>query len=370
MKSSYLFLPVLLLAASCDSSTDHALQSAPDADSNSVTFTLRTPARENVVYSRDGIHESDEYAINTLALYEYEVTEEGTVLNRIMKKDGNGKNALDMTENSDGGYTFSIVVPADNDGRKYSYKFVANDLTADPAIGSAFTDFSDTNAAFVLTDGLSADVFCTEGKGIAMTGVAKDSSGSEIITMAKGVKCEVILTRIVSRIDIRYQTPNLKVTSVTLSGAPSTGTLFPASEIPVYQPAACHTLALNTNTPLPEKFLSKLTEESGIETFEMKKAFYIYERQNSADNSLNVHIEYSVAANGLEDYKGYVDVPFCKTDGSGEYVAAVRNHLYTIVLGNGKDPISGKVTATLKVSDWNGVDIDEPLTDDDDPVKE
>ena len=102
----------------------------------------------------------------------------------------------------------------------------------------------------------------------------------------------------------------------------------------------------------------------------MKKAFYVYERQNTADNHLTVHIDYVVSANGRKDYKGSVDVPFCKTDGSGEYVDNLRNHLYTIVLGNGTDPVSGKVKASLTVNEWTGSDIDEPLTDDDTVIED
>ena len=365
MKSSYLLTSALtaaLLVASCDNASE-PLPAAAGED-NSVTFTLRTPAGENVVYGR-ALHESDEFAINSLALYEYEVAEDGsTSLARIMKKDGNGKNALVLTEDAENSYTFSIIVPAENDGKQYSYKFVANDATSNPAVGSSFDDFAATGARLTLAGGESADVFCAEGTGIAMSGVAKGDDGSEVITMKKGARCTVELTRIVSRIDIEYQTPNLKVTSVELHGAPATGTLFPAATLAVPAEGTSLTLAMNANTPLPGGFLSELSGDK----FEMKKAFYIYERANTDDDCVSVHIEYNVAANGLTDYTGSVDVPFRKTDGTGTYIDAVRNHLYTIVLGNGTDPVSGKVSATVKVAEWNGVDIDEPLTDEDDPV--
>ena len=51
-----------------------------------------------------------------------------------------------------------------------------------------------------------------------------------------------------------------------------------------------------------------------------------------------------------------------------EYIDTERNHLYTIVLGHDDDPVSGKVSASLIVDEWNLVEIDEPLTDAD-PVK-
>ncbi len=381
MKSIYL-LPTALVAAlfvaSCNN--DNAiLPTGAEENSNTVTFTLHTPSGENVIYGR-AIHDEAEYAINTLALYEYEVTAEGTSLSRIMKKDGNGTNSLDMIKNADNSYTFSIIVPAENNGRQYSYKFIANDPTEDPAAGSSFDDFKGTLAKTIIDkDDYTADVLSTfstdeEGTttyGIAMSGVAKTDDGSEIITMSKGIKCEVALTRIVSRIDISYQTPNLQVTNVYLTGAPATGLLFPGEEASTPAEGASFRLAKNSNVDLPATFLQASEGYTKGMAFEMKKAFYVYERANTADDCMSVHIDYNVAANGREDYEGSVDVPFSKLNEAGEteYVDAKRNNLYRIVLGNGTDPITGKVTVKIIVNEWNGTEIDEPLTDDD-PIKE
>lgn len=382
MKSNYL-CPFALLAAmlftACDSDNENALRPEVTQPGNTVTFTLQSPGGENVFYGRS-VHDADEYAINTLALYEYEVNDDGTTtLCRIMKKDGNGRNSLELTQNPDLSYTFSIIVPAENDGRKFSYRFVANDATADPAPGTDFnraaTDdavpFAATNARIAITDdNQSADTLASPLRGIAMTGVAKVGD-SEVITMSKDIKCEVVMTRIVSRIDIRYQTPNLMVTGVTLTGAPERGRLFPSATLDeITEESGFHTLAINANTPMPTAFPEETEGYRTGDAFEMKKAFYVYERQNTADNHLTVHIDYVVSANGRKDYKGSVDVPFCKTDGSGEYVDNLRNHLYTIVLGNGTDPVSGKVKASLTVNEWTGSDIDEPLTDDDTVIED
>ncbi len=378
MKSSLLYpsaLAAALLLASCDQ--ENAILPVAEESDNTVTFTLRTPAADNVIYSR-ALHDEAEFAINSLTLYEYELTDGGSVLTRIMKKNGTGNNNLDMVKNADNSYSFSIIVPAENDSKQYSYKFVANDDTDDPELSSSFNDFSATVAKVALSaDNCTADALATcatdeEGNttyGIAMSGVAKGPDGSEIITMEPGKTCTVALTRIVSRIDISYQTPNLKVTNVYLTGAPATGTLFPTEELSV--PEVAFNMTRNSNVALPETFLQAAENYTAGTAFEMKKAFYVYERANNADNCMSVHIDYQVAANGREDYEGSVDVPFCKTGDNGEpeYVNAVRNHLYRIVLGNGTDPVTGKVSVKFIVNDWNAVDIDEPLTEDD-PVKE
>lgn len=274
MKSNYL-CPFALLAAmlftACDSDNENALRPEVTQPGNTVTFTLQSPGGENVFYGRS-VHDADEYAINTLALYEYEVNDDGTTtLCRIMKKDGNGRNSLDLTQNPDLSYTFSIIVPAENDGRKFSYRFVANDATSDPALGTDFniaaTDdavpFAATNARIAITDdNQSADTLASPLRGIAMTGVAKVGD-SEVITMSKDVKCEVVMTRIVSRIDIRYQTPNLMVTGVTLTGAPERGRLFPSATLDeITEESGFHTLAINANTPMPAAFPEE-TEGTG-----------------------------------------------------------------------------------------------------------
>ena len=352
-------LVMALLTASC--SSENVVESIPDSADHNLTFTLRTPAGEKVGYTK-ALHDSPEYAINSLTLYEYEVADDGsTSLARVMSyPDGNGKNSLNPVDGGNGTYTFSIIVPAANDGKKYSYKFVANDATPTQSIGSDFNTFSQTLASltFGAVETPTADLLAKNG--IAMSGVAV-AGGNEILTMSKGLTCDVNMTRIVSRVDIRHQIPNLKITEVTLHGAPQSGFLFPQSIVPLVQPENCVSLGLNTNVVLPADYLNRLKD---IDEVNLKKAFYLYERQNSDENSAYVNIKYTVDANSTE-YVGEIDVPFRTTGENPTAVHAQRNHLYTIVLGNGTDPIAGKVTARLIVDDWNLVEVDEPLTDDD-----
>ena len=363
MKTKSILATILcatLLLAGC--SKEENMDKGPAGTQRTMTFTLRTPAGDKVIYTK-ATHDEPEYKINRLTLYEYEVADDGTTttLSRILKyPDGLGDNTLDLVDGGNGTYTFSIIIPQSNDGKKFAYKFIANDAPADPAVGSSFDGFKTTEATVALTEGNTADALAADGTGIAMSGVAKNGT-DETITMQNGITCTVQMTRIVSRVDIKYETPNLKVTKVELQNAPKKGYLFPQDALTA--PATEDdklTLGLNANVTLPTGYLKDDPDQTVVE---MKKAFYLYERSNEDGNTAQVHIEYEVAANGTT-YTGAVDVPFKKTSDDLGYVNAQRNHLYTIVLGHADDPVAGKVTAKLVVDEWNSVEIDEPMTED------
>lgn len=290
-------------------------------------------------------------------------------------------------------------------GRKFRYRFVANDNTVDPASGSQFATITgqaddgsddipglrDFRAAHTILEGNTADVLSRNG--IAMSGTALNGA-DEVIVMDRDLSCSVAMQRIVSRIDIRYATPNLKVTAVELRNAPKYGFLFDRNgdgSAPAIDAADCLTLGRNTDTPLPTGFLRDLKDEEGtpLGQFAMNKAFYLYERSNMEGNSATVHIEYDVDYNGKTEvitdeegkpvtdeegneqtrpvyYHGSIDVPFSTKEG---YVDALRNHRYTIVLGDGDKPVSGAVKVTLTVKEWNDVVIDELLTPKDPKVE-
>ena len=393
MKSNLLFsVPLLAMVLATSCSSDNVVDRIPDTptEDNTLTFTIRTNSGGRVSYSRasdEGIQDSDEYCINSLVLYEYEVMDnESTSLTRVLKyPDGKGTNNLDLQDNHDGTYAFSIIVPADHDGKTYTYRFVANNATVNPALSTDFSEFAETKAALVLQEGDGGEVLARNGideesndiNSIAMTGVAvrheEAGNGTEQkILMSKGVACDVALQRIVSRIDIRHQIPNLRIDEATLENAPVQGNLFPGAEIPYIfanQEGATFTMAMNKKKILPDTYLRDLEGAPEDKVVNISKAFYFYERQNEENNTLAVRIRYHVVVNSKDEQGNYIEhegetlVPFMKTDGSGEYVNAERNHLYTIVLGNGTDPVAGYVRATLTVDDWNPVEIDEPLTD-------
>ncbi|MBD5366416.1 MAG: hypothetical protein HDR82_05305 [Bacteroides sp.] len=376
----------MLSLASC--SNDVVLDESFAGAENMLTFSMRTPAGEKVSYSRaEGmLHDAPEYAVRSLQLYEYEVTEgeegaQSTSLTRIMSyPTGTGKNVIDLRDGGDGSYSFSIVIPADYKNRKFTYRLVANNATSKPTIGQTYEqNFNNRRAIAIVGATMNVtesetgndttyiapkgDFLADPDKGIAMTGSAKvKGSESEIIEIGKTTQCEVSLTRIVSRIDIRYATPNLKLTKVELQGAPDKSYLFPRADetnSTLYFESNFINVGLSSIYTLPDYYLKDNEAENLVE---FKKAFYLYERKNTEDDSAIVHFEYTVDANGTE-YNGVLDVPFRRTSGDKAYIDTKRNHLYTIVLGNGDEPVSGKVSATLIVDDWNLVEIDEPITD-------
>ena len=399
MKGRFLLSSALisaLLTSSCTS--DIALEQDLLETGNSVSFTLRTPVGEKVGYTRT-LHDASEYAINSLQLYEYEVTEsedgeKATSLTRILKYPaGTGRDVLEPIDNGNGSYTFSIIIPASYEGKTYTYRLVANNATTNVMIGESADNFRDKwYSAVILKNSIvetetgdgdseggeegdtpaasetkiispAGDALANPEKGIAMTGSAV-ASGTQNDEIKIGVttRCDVELTRIVSRVDIRHEIPNLKLTKVELNGAPVKTFLFPRmddNENTLFADAERLKVDLNSTLTLPEYYLKDNENENIVD---LKKAFYLYERANSEEDSAWVHIEYKVDANGTE-YDGSIDVPFRHTSDEREYINTERNHLYTIVLGNSDDPVAGKVSATLIVDDWNLIEIDEPLTD-------
>lgn len=412
MKKSLLLTSMFALGlglVSCSSEEPYVPQADDMAGAGqTLSFSLRMPSGEKVSYTRadgDPIHDESEWTINRLALYEYEVIEDADTLIRVIKSDGPGKNVLDPVRQSDNSYDVAIIVPNDYMGRKFRYRFVANDNTVDPAAGSQFATITgqagdgsddipglrDFRAAHTILEGNTADVLSRNG--IAMSGTALNGA-DEVIVMDRDLSCSVAMQRIVSRIDIRYATPNLKVTAVELRNAPKYGFLFDRNgdgSAPAIDAADCLTLGRNTDTPLPTGFLRDLKDEEGtpLGQFAMNKAFYLYERSNMEGNSATVHIEYDVDYNGKTEvitdeegepvtdaegneqtrpvyYHGSIDVPFSTKEG---YVDALRNHRYTIVLGDGDKPVSGAVKVNLTVKEWNDVVIDELLTPKDPKVE-
>ncbi|MDE7438463.1 MAG: hypothetical protein K2M93_08260 [Muribaculaceae bacterium] len=379
MKKSLLLTSVLaagLLITSCSSETVTEPDMANLESANTLSFTLRMPGGEKVSYTRaddNMIHDASEYSINNLALYEYRIEGENETLVRVIKSNGKGKNVLDLTDkNSDNSYNISITVPSEYIGKEFRYRFVANESVADPEVDSPFSDFLVTKVTRELLDGNSADALSSNG--IVMSGVAKNGS-TDVITIAEETKCTVEMVRIVSRIDIKYETPNLRLTSVSLRNAPKSGYIFAQEALPTIESGDCLTLLPRTDLTFPD-FIKDMEAEEGenkTEKVELEKVFYLYERANSETASAMVHIEYEVDYNNKVDdegnrvyYHGSIDVPFAKADGS--FVDAIRNHRYTIVLGNGKEPVAGEIKFNIIVNDWIDVAIDDEFTSDDPEV--
>lgn len=318
-----------------------------------VTFTMSTPAGEVVPYGATRAlpavhHDAAEWTIHNLSLYVYSVDDqgEGTFL-RSYSTEGEGDRRISIVSNGAGTYTFTLRAPVNDLLSRQRFIFVANDSFADPKVGDPQSDLQTKLATIGLQDNDPADALAPSATGMVMSGIAQSSS-NDIITIKPGVKCEVHLKRIVARIDVQNNTPNLVITSMELENAASQGYLFEQKSIAAAGQGFV-TEAMNANVTLGTSY---------DEQTNLAKAFYLYERPNTSEDGIKVKISYRI-----NNTNGAVEVPFQKTD-TKDYVDVVRNTLYTIVLGDGTSVVTNEVKFTFKVEDWNVVDMDEAISPD------
>ena len=354
------FITALLAAASLLAGCSKETTDPGDTDDSRIpiTFTLATPGSEGVIYPRSATratHDAAEYAVRQLTLLVYDATD--TSAPKFLRKHDMTSD-ITLYDNGNGTYTFSLEAPISDMNAKRKFVFVVNDdaAVAATAAGSAEADLHETAATVELADGDTADKLAEADAGIAMSGTATADGQNEVITIVPGVKCEVKLTRIVARVDVQNNTPNMTLESAVLVGAATRGYLF--AQAPLSAPVADRiVLGSNATVDLTEEHPAlKPGEVFAPKTF--RKTFYAYERPNTAGDYAAVRITYRV-----NDSKGTVEVPFIRTEVGGAQtpVDIERNHLYTVVLGNGKPVTTNKVQFTFKVEDWNTVEMPEEI---------
>ena len=354
------FITALLAAASLLAGCSKETTGPGDTDDSRIpiTFTLATPGSEGVIYPRSATratHDAAEYAVRQLTLLVYDATDTSTP--KFLRKHDMTSD-ITLYNNGNGTYTFSLEAPISDMNAKRKFVFVVNDdaAVAATAAGSAEADLHETAATVELADGDTADKLAEADAGIAMSGTATADGQNEVITIVPGVKCEVKLTRIVARVDVQNNTPNMTLESAVLVGAATRGYLF--AQAPLSAPVADRiVLGSNATVDLTEEHPAlKPGELFAPKTF--RKTFYAYERPNTAGDYAAVRITYRV-----NDSKGTVEVPFIRTEAGGAQtpVDIERNHLYTVVLGNGKPVTTNEVQFTFKVEDWNTVEMPEEI---------
>ena len=354
------FITVLFAAASLLAGCSKETTGPGDTDDSRIpiTFTLATPGSEGVIYPRSATratHDAAEYAVRQLTLLVYDATD--TSAPKFLRKHDMTSD-ITLYDNGNGTYTFSLEAPISDMNAKRKFVFVVNDdaAVAATAAGSAEADLHETAATVELANGDTADKLAEADAGIAMSGTATADGQNEVITIVPGVKCEVKLTRIVARVDVQNNTPNMTLESAVLVGAATRGYLF--AQAPLSAPVADRiVLGSNATVDLTEEHPAlKPGEVFAPKTF--RKTFYAYERPNTAGDYAAVRITYRV-----NDSKGTVEVPFIRTEAGGAQtpVDIERNHLYTVVLGNGKPVTTNEVQFTFKVEDWNTVEMPEEI---------
>ena len=338
-------------AVSC-SSEPAACGCGDDGSTIPVSFTMNTPAGEAVPYGTTrATHDEAEWTIHRLTLYVYSVddTGRGTFLRRYAT-DASGDQAISIVSNGAGTYNFTLKAPVSDLKARQRFVFVANDAFDEPSPGESQDELENKLAGIVLEEGHSADKLAAKGTGIAMSGIARSNS-SDVVTITPGVKCEVSLRRIVARVDVQNNTPNLVIGSIELLNAAPRGYLFP------HDPVAAASESYITEAMNAEVALGTTYDEQK----DLKKVFYLYERHNEDGNGAEIKITYTVNSS-----KGEVVVPFRKTSDTREFVDVERNTLYTVVLGNGDPVTTNEVKFSLRIEDWNVVDMDEAVDPDED----
>ena len=354
------FITALLAVASLLAGCSKETTGPGDTDDSRIpiTFTLATPGSEGVIYPRSATratHDAAEYAVRQLTLLVYDATDISAP--KFLRKHDMTSD-ITLYDNGNGTYTFSLEAPISDMNAKRKFVFVVNDdaAVAATAAGSAEADLHETAATVELADGDTADKLAEADAGIAMSGTATADGQNQVITIVPGVKCEVKLTRIVARVDVQNNTPNMTLESAVLVGAATRGYLF--AQAPLSAPVADRiVLGSNATVDLTEEHPAlKPGEVFAPKTF--RKTFYAYERPNTAGDYAAVRITYRV-----NDSKGTVEVPFIRTEAGGAQtpVDIERNHLYTVVLGNGKPVTTNEVQFTFKVEDWNTVEMPEEI---------
>ena len=338
-------------AVSC-SSEPAACGCGDDGSTIPVSFTMNTPAGEAVPYGTTrATHDEAEWTIHRLTLYVYSVDDagRGTFLRRYAT-DASGDQAISIVSNGAGTYNFTLKAPVSDLKARQRFVFVANDAFDEPSPGESQDELENKLAGITLEEGHSADKLAAKGTGIAMSGIARSNS-SDVVTITPGVKCEVSLRRIVARVDVQNNTPNLVIGSIELLNAAPRGYLFP------HDPVAAAGESYITEAMNAEVALGTTYDEQK----DLKKVFYLYERHNEDGNGAEIKITYTVNSS-----KGEVVVPFRKTSDTREFVDVERNTLYTVVLGNGDPVTTNEVKFSLRIEDWNVVDMDEAVDPDED----
>ena len=338
-------------AVSC-SSEPAACGCGDDGSTIPVSFTMNTPAGEAVPYGTTrATHDEAEWTIHRLTLYVYSVDDagRGTFLRRYAT-DASGDQAISIVSNGAGTYNFTLKAPVSDLKARQRFVFVANDAFDEPSPGESQDELENKLAGITLEEGHSADKLAAKGTGIAMSGIARSNS-NDIVTITPGVKCEVSLRRIVARVDVQNNTPNLVIGSIELLNAAPRGYLFP------HDPVAAASESYITEAMNAEVALGTTYDEQK----DLKKVFYLYERHNEDGNGAEIKITYTVNSS-----KGEVVVPFRKTSDTKEFVDVERNTLYTVVLGNGDPVTTNEVKFSLRIEDWNVVDMDEAVDPDED----
>lgn len=277
-----------------------------------------------------------------------------------------GENHTAYTEGSNGSKNCVIEIPDDLIGETVNIAILGNRTTGLNLSANNYTQFLANAALTAVTDNTSASSSLVKD-GFPMSCILEN-----VVLKKEGVKVEATLVRTVARIDIFNNTPNLTVTGATLLNVNDKGMFFRGTgtvNIPtdatkiMMKPISAYETLLQGGiafTPVEGGTADAIREANS------NIAFYLNESEvTDLASSPIVKIDYKVGFNGA-DTEGSIEIPFKTAEGT--YFNAVRNHLYTVQLGDGTAAGPDDLRAVVVPQDWNAIEIDDQVNPDEEKV--
>ena len=386
-----------------------------------IVFNLIAPDRSGLHYTRATTADmDDEAAIGSLHMYEFDAATGALVadavdLSSVISSPSSGSSAKDYQ------YTYTPSgTNANNNARQYV--FIANyDLSSTITVANSSTlDDLKGQMTTALTDGsLNGRSVWNNVSGtdyIPMTAYAMVNN-SDVISMQENtsspIAADVVLTRIVARIDVINDTPNLTISSVKLVKSSNKSYILPkadgsvASGAKVSMTFAATQFPSADNTAIPTQTKPYWDNNSSAQTYSLStfevpsaninaleyaqtptvdcihdnwvklaQAFYVYEDVEHAQEGTDP--DYTVSdqvlclqvRGTLEGIDVSYNIPFTKNlikGGSATELdgfAIERNNVYTVWLGDGKPaPVNTQVNAKIQVKKWDKQQVDDEFDD-------
>ena len=242
-------------------------------------------------------------------------------------------------------------------------------------------------------------------------------NNSDVISMQEDtntpIAADVELTRIVARIDVINDTPNLTISSVKLVKSSNKSYILPkadgsvASDAKVSMTFAATQFPSADNTAIPTQTKPYWDNNSSAQTYslstfevpsaninaseyaqtptvdcihdnwvKLEQAFYVYEdlehaQEGTAPNyTVSDQVLCLQVRGTLEGIDVSYNIPFTKnlikneTNSEKDGFAIQRNNVYTVWLGDGKPaPVNTQVNAKIQVKKWDKQQVDDQFDD-------
>lgn len=348
-----------LFAVGCKDNNDPTNKEVTKGNSSKITFRISFPQGEVFTY-RNAIHDKLEWSVKKLTMYTF-------------SNDGSKLLAIDpiaisqLIPSGDAEYAYTKEFDKSQAG-VYRFLFIANDEVAGAQVGTTSqADFEKLLMSKQIADNsTSKDLLTGDATTptIPMTGVAKQGGSTQIAVTGTTSPITVLLTRVVARIDVSNHIPNLTITKLSIKNTYDRTTAFPTTDADgnrTYEaPATATKINLSAGyAQLPNPFKGVAGEQGA----ELKKAFYLYEGPQPADEAQKNEATTIVIEGNLENGQQVVlEVPFVTSSSSYIPLDVHRNALYKVVVGDNK-PLEkdSKVVFTIEDTPWNSVILNHDM---------